>query len=61
MSNQVKVTLIRGYSGRTESQIRTLKSLGLKRIGSSKVLPRVNQVIGQINKVIQFVKVEEVN
>lgn len=54
----IKVTLVRGFSGRSESQRRTLKSLGLKKIGGSKVLPNVNPILGQINKVIQFIKVE---
>ena len=56
----LKVTLVKSFSGRSEGQRRILSSLGLKRIGSSKVLPNVNPIIGQINKVIQFIKVEEV-
>lgn len=57
-SSRVKVTLVKGLSGRTESQRRTLTSLGLRRIGSSRVLPNVNPILGQINKVIHFVRVE---
>lgn len=57
-SNRVKVTLVKGFSGRSETQKRTLVSLGLRRIGSSRVLPNVNPILGQINKVINFVKVE---
>ena len=55
---KLKVTLVRSLSGRNQSQRRTFASLGLKRIGSSNVLPNVNPILGQINKVIQFVKVE---
>lgn len=54
---KVKVTLISSFSGRTESQRRTFKSLGLTKIGSSRVLPNTNSILGQINKVIQFIEV----
>ena len=57
-SSKIKVTLVKGLSGRSETQRRTIKSLGLTRIGTSRVLPNVNPILGQVNKVIQFVKVE---
>jgi len=57
-SPKIKVTLCKSLSGRSETQIRTIRSLGLRKIGSSNVLPNVNPILGQINKVIQFVKVE---
>ena len=57
-SQKIKVTLVRSLAGRSETQRRTLRSLGLSRIGSSRVLPNVNPILGQVNKVIQFVKVE---
>lgn len=58
-SSHIKVTMVASFSGRSETQRRTLRSLGLGRIGTSRVLPNVNPILGQINKVIQFVKVEE--
>lgn len=57
-TSKLKVTLVRGLAGRSDTQRKTLKSLGLKKIGGSRVLPNVNPILGQINKVIQFVKVE---
>jgi large subunit ribosomal protein L30 len=60
-SQKIKVTLVRGFAGKSDTQRRTLKSLGLSKIGSSKVLPNVNPILGQVNKVIQFVKVEPAN
>ena len=57
-SKSLKVTLVRSKAGRSESVKRTLRSLGLVKIGSSKVLPNVNPILGQINKVIQLVRVE---
>lgn len=60
-SPKLKVTLLRSFSGRSDTQRKTLVSLGLSRIGTSKVLPNVNPILGQINKVIQLVKVEPVD
>jgi large subunit ribosomal protein L30 len=57
-SSKIRVTLMKGYSGRSESQRRTLISLGLKRIGQSRLHANVNPILGQVNKVIQFVRVE---
>jgi large subunit ribosomal protein L30 len=57
-TKNVKVVLVKSASGRPETARRTLKSLGLKKIGSSNILPNVNPILGQINKVIQLVKVE---
>ena len=59
-SQSIKVTLLRSFAGKSDTQRKTLISLGLSRIGSSRVLPNVNPILGQINKVIQFVKVEPV-
>jgi large subunit ribosomal protein L30 len=57
-TKKLKVTLVKSIAGRSETQVRTLRSLGLRRIGSSRVLPNVNPILGQVNKVIQFVRVE---
>jgi large subunit ribosomal protein L30 len=56
----LKVTLFRSYAGCSETQRRTFRSLGLRKLGNSRVLPNVNPILGQINKVIQFVRVEPV-
>ncbi len=55
---KIKVTLLRSFAGRSESQRKTLVSLGLSKIGSTRILPNVNPILGQVNKVIQFIKVE---
>ncbi len=57
---QIKVTLVRGLAGKSDTQRKTLKSLGLKKIGSSRIHANVNPILGQVNKVIQFIKVEAV-
>lgn len=58
---EIKVTLLSSYAGQSETIRKTFRSLGLTKKGSSRVLPNVNPILGQINKVIQFVKVEPVN
>lgn len=60
-TSKLKVTLLSSYAGQSDTIRRTFRSLGLTRIGSSRVLPNVNTILGQINKVIQFVKIEETN
>lgn len=57
-TKNLKVTLVKSVAGRSDTQRRTLVSLGLSKIGGSRVLPNVNPILGQINKVIQLVKVE---
>lgn len=58
---EIRVTLLSGYAGHSESMRRTFRSLGLQKRGASRVLKNVNPILGQINKVIQFVKVEPVS
>ena len=57
-SKNIKVTLLKSSARRSATQKRTLVSLGLKKIGQSRVLPNLNPILGQVNKVIQWVKVE---
>lgn len=58
-SETIRVTLKRSHIGVNWRLKRVLDSLGLKRIGQSREFRVENGVIGQINKVIQFVAVEE--
>lgn len=55
---KIKVTLMRSFAGKNYVQRRVFVSLGLKKLGGSRILPNNNCILGQINKVIQFVKVE---
>ncbi|MBT1166132.1 50S ribosomal protein L30 [Bifidobacterium simiarum] len=55
----LKVTLIRGFAGKTEAQKETAKSLGLRKIGQS-VIREDNPVYrGMIAKINHMVTVEE--
>jgi large subunit ribosomal protein L30 len=47
----MKVRLVRSLIGRTEEQIRTVHSLGLRRVGDSRELPPSKTLLGMVEKV----------
>jgi large subunit ribosomal protein L30 len=57
---QVKVTLVKGLSGRKPNQIKTVKALGLTKRTSSVVVEDNDMMRGMINTISHLVKVEEV-
>lgn len=56
---KLKVTLVKSLIGRPETQRRTIRSLGLRKINSFSILPEAPTIRGQIHKVRHLVKVEE--
>ena len=61
MANKVKITLVNSTIGRTKRQAETVKSLGLKKLGSSAVQSQTPDILGKIKKVAHLVKVEEIS
>lgn len=57
---KLKITLVRSVIGRPETQRRTVRSLGLRKLNSFSILPDEPTIRGQIHKVQHLVKVEEV-
>ena len=57
---KLKIKLVRSVIGRPETQRRTVRSLGLRKLNSEKILPDSPTIRGQIHKVEHLVKVEEV-
>lgn len=57
---KVKVTLVKGLSGRKPNQIKTVKALGLTKRTSSVVVEDNDMMRGMINVISHLVKVEEV-
>ncbi len=57
---KLKVTLTRSLIGRPETQRKTVRSLGLRKLNSTSTLPDVPTIRGQIFKVKHLVTVEEV-
>ena len=56
---KLKVTVTRSLIGYPETQRKTVKALGLRKLNSCKVLPDSPSIRGQIFKVKHLVKVEE--
>lgn len=52
-----RVTLRKSYTGRPETQRRTLQGLGLRRIGQSVLLKDTQPIRGMIFKVVHLVDV----
>ncbi len=61
MSSHIKVTLRHSAIGRPDRQLETLKGLGLRKIGSTRVLENTPAVRGMVKKVLHLVEVEEVS
>ena len=57
---KLKVTLTRSLIGRPETQRKTVRSLGLRKLNSTSILPDEPTIRGQIFKVKHLVTVEEV-
>lgn len=57
---KVKVTLKRSLIGRPETQRRTVRALGLRKINSVVELPDNSAIRGQLHKVEHLIKVEEI-
>ena len=57
---KLKITLVRSVIGRPETQRRTVRSLGLRKLNSFSILPDSPTIRGQIHKVQHLVKIEEV-
>ena len=56
---QVKVTLIRSVIGQKPEKVASVRSLGLKKINSSNILPDNDSVRGMVASVSHLVKIEE--
>ena len=55
----LKITLVKSVSGRLAKQQKTVEALGLKKVGSSNVVPDNDCAKGMIKVVSHLVKVEE--
>jgi len=57
---KVKITLIKSLIGRGNQQIRTANSLGLTKVGDSKVVENNEAIQGKVTVISHLVKVDEV-
>jgi large subunit ribosomal protein L30 len=58
---KLKVTQVKSLIRQKEIHRKTIASLGLRKIGSSRVHNDTPVIRGMINKVVHLVKVEEIN
>ena len=59
-SGRVRVTLVRGWAGKSERQRMNLRSLGLRRSGDSRDIADSPSFRGMVDKVQHLVTVEDV-
>ncbi|WPM32409.1 50S ribosomal protein L30 [Hydrogenobacter sp. T-2] len=57
---KLRVKLVRGLAGKSEAQIKAVKSLGLKKLGQEVLLEDNPMVRGNICKAVHLLQVEEV-
>ena len=57
---KVKVTLTKSVIGRPETQRRTVRALGLRKINSVVELPDNPDIRSQLHKVEHLIKIEEI-
>ncbi|MCH3917829.1 MAG: 50S ribosomal protein L30 [Spirochaetia bacterium] len=58
-AKKLKVTLTGGLSGRIPNQRKTVKAIGLGKIGSSVVIDATPDMLGMVRVIQHLVKVEE--
>lgn len=56
---KIKITQVRSAINRPEKQKRTLKALGIRKMGHSVMHNSTPQVLGMINKINHLLKIEE--
>jgi large subunit ribosomal protein L30 len=59
MNKNLKIQLIKSFSRMKEDHCKTIKGLGLKRIGQIVIRENTPSIRGMVKKVIQYVKTEE--
>ncbi|MCC8022770.1 MAG: 50S ribosomal protein L30 [Clostridiales bacterium] len=59
MADTVKVTLVKSLIGSKKDQVATAHSLGLHKIGDTKVQPNNPQTLGKVKKIGHLIKVTE--
>lgn len=61
MVTHLKVTLVKSSIGQCERVRSTIKGLGLRRIGRSRVVQNTPAVRGMVKKIMHLIDVEEIS
>ena len=59
MVKKIKISLVKSTIGSVQSQIASVRGLGLRKLNSFSILDETPDVLGMINKVKHLIKVEE--
>ena len=59
MVKKMKISLVKSTIGSVQSQIASVRGLGLRKLNSFSILDETPEVLGMINKVKHLIKVEE--
>ena len=59
-STVIRVTLVSGWAGKSDVQVKNLRALGLRRSGDQNELPDTPDIRGKIDRVSHLVTVENV-
>ena len=59
MVKKIKISLVKSTIGSVQSQIASVKGLGLRKLNSQSILNETPEVIGMIKKVKHLITVEE--
>lgn len=60
MASKLKITLVRSLIGRPETQRKTVRALGLKKLQSSVIHNDTPDIRGKVTKVAHLLDVEEI-
>jgi len=56
---KVKITLIKSLAGKDPSNVKTVRALGLRKIGSFRVYEKTPAIAGAIRKISYMIKTED--
>ena len=59
MAKKIKISLVKSTIGSVQSQIASVRGLGLRKLNSHSILDETPEVLGMIKKVNHLIKVEE--
>jgi large subunit ribosomal protein L30 len=57
----IKITLVKSLIGRPETERKTARAIGLKKLNAHVIRPDTPEVRGQARKLAHLVRVEEIN
>ena len=59
MGKKIKISLVKSTIGSVQSQIASVRGLGLRKLNSQSILDETPEVLGMIKKVKHLITVEE--